>query len=255
MVSVAVHRNGGVHCLKQRLPVYARQDEAPLVQGLGPLGGGPYAHCGERVAYAREEAAFLGQCPGVGHHGEGVHLETVVVVESEGLVPDDPPVQLEAARLQSLPRPRMAAVQHRHVVFPGHGVYRAEQAREVPLGVDVLLPVGREEDVLPFLQTKSLMDIRRLYLPQVAVQHLSHRRTGNVGTLLRQAALDEVSPRVLRVAQVNVGDDVHYPPVGLLRKARFPASMWKMGMWSLFAPITLRQLFVSPSTSTASGLV
>ena len=113
----------------------------------------------------------------------------------------------------------MAAVQHGHVVFPGHGVYRAEQAREVPLGVDVLLPVGREEDVLPFLQPQPSVDVRGLYLLQVVVQHLCHRGAGHVGTLLRQAALDEVSPRVLRVAQVNVGDDVHYPPVGLLRKA------------------------------------
>ena len=166
-----------------------------------------------------EVAALLGQCSRVGHHSEGVHLKAVVVVESEGLVPDDPPVQFEAARLQPLPRPRMAAVQHRHVVFPGHGVYSAEQAREVPLGVDVLLPVSREEDVLPFLQAQSPVDVRGLYLPQVVVQHLRHRGAGHVGTLFRQAALDEVSPRVLRVAQVNVGDDVHYPPVGLLWKA------------------------------------
>ena len=122
----------------------------------------------------------------------------------------------------------MAAVQHRHVVFPGHGVYRAEQAREVPLGVDVLLPVGREEDVLPFLQPQSLMDTRGLYLTQVVVQHLRHRGAGHVGTLLRQAALDEVSPRVLRVAQVYVGDDVHYPPVRLLRKALVLAAVARL---------------------------
>ena len=34
---------------------------------------------------------------------------------------------------------------------------------------------------------------------------------------------------------------------------RLPASMWKMGMCSRFAPMTDRQLLVSPSTSTASG--
>ena len=122
----------------------------------------------------------------------------------------------------------MAAVQHRHVVFPGHGVYRVEQAREVPLGVDVLLPVGREEDVLPFLQPQSLMDTRGLYLTQVVVQHLRHRGAGHVGTLLRQAALDEVSPRVLRVAQVYVGDDVHHPPVRLLRKALVLAAVARL---------------------------
>ena len=139
MVSVAVHRNGGVHGLQQGLPVYARQNEAPLVQGLGPLCGGPYAHCGERAAYAREEAALLGQCPGVGHYGEGVHLEAVVVVEAEGLVPYHPSVKYKSACLQPLPGPRMAAVQHGHVILLRHGVYRVEKAREVPLGVDVLL--------------------------------------------------------------------------------------------------------------------
>ena len=35
----------------------------------------------------------------------------------------------------------------------------------------------------------------------------------------------------------------------------FPASIWKIGIWSLFAPITDRHEFVSPSTSTASGLI
>ena len=34
---------------------------------------------------------------------------------------------------------------------------------------------------------------------------------------------------------------------------RLPASMWKMGMCRRLAPMTLRQLLVSPSTSTASG--
>ena len=34
---------------------------------------------------------------------------------------------------------------------------------------------------------------------------------------------------------------------------RLPASMWKIGMCRRFAPITDRQLLVSPSTSTASG--
>ena len=113
----------------------------------------------------------------------------------------------------------MAAVQHGHVILLRHGVYRVEKASEVPLGVDVLLAVGGQQDVFPFFQTQSLMDIRRLYLIQVVVQHLRHRGTGNVGPLLRQTALYEVSPCVLRVAQVDVRYDVHYPSIGLFRKA------------------------------------
>ena len=60
------------------------------------------------------------------------------------------------------------------------------------------------------------------------MQHLRHRGAGHVGTLLRQAALDEVSPRVLRVAQVYVGDDVHHPPVRLLRKALVLAAVARL---------------------------
>jgi hypothetical protein len=37
-------------------------------------------------------------------------------------------------------------------------------------------------------------------------------------------------------------------------KQRLPASMWKIGMRRRLAGITARQLLVSPSTRTASGL-
>ena len=113
----------------------------------------------------------------------------------------------------------MAAVQHRHVVFFRHGVDGIEEGEEVALGVDVLLPVGREQDVPALLQAEPLMDIRGLYLRQVLPQHLGHRGAGDIGALPRQPALREVSPRVLAVGQVHVRDDVHYPAVGLLGKA------------------------------------
>ena len=83
--------------------VDARQDEAPLVEGLRSLGRGPDAHGRERMPHAREEAALLRQRAAVAHYSKGVHLETVVVMEAEGLMPDDPPVKPEPARLKALP--------------------------------------------------------------------------------------------------------------------------------------------------------
>ena len=38
-------------------------------------------------------------------------------------------------------------------------------------------------------------------------------------------------------------------------RQRLPASMWKMGMWSLLAAMAERQELVSPRTSRASGFV
>ena len=113
----------------------------------------------------------------------------------------------------------MAAVQHRHVVFLRHGVDGGEQAQEVALRVDVLLPVGREQDVPALLQAEPLMHIRGLYLRYVPPQYLCHRGTGDVGALSGQATLGQVSPRVLAVGQVHVRNDVHNPAIGLFGKA------------------------------------
>ena len=218
-VSVGGHPDSELHGLQQPFGVNAAEDEAALVEGLGPLGAGPDADGGDGPADGGVERALLGERAAVADSAEGVHLEAVVVVESQGLLHPDPRVQSEPAGLEPVAGPGMAAVQHRHVVFLRHGVDGIEEGEEVALGVDVLLPVGREKDVPALLQPQPLMDIRGLYLRQVLPQHLGHRGAGDVGALPRQAALREVPPRVLAVGQVHVGDDVHYPAVGLLGKA------------------------------------
>ena len=139
---LGVELDGGVDGLEQATLADAGEREARLVKRLGALGGGADAHRGERAADAREEAGLLGQGAGVGHHGKRVHLQAVVVVEAHGLVHADARVQLEAGGLQALAGTRVAGVQDRHVVPLGQRVDRGEQAREVRLGVDVLLAVG-----------------------------------------------------------------------------------------------------------------
>ena len=218
-VAVGGHPHGELHGLKQSLRVNAAEDEASLVEGLGPLGAGPDADRRDGPSYGGVERALLGERAAVADSAEGVHLEAVVVMEAQGLLHPDPRVQPEPAGLKPVTRPGMAAVQHRHVVSLRHSVDGVEQAQEVTLGVDVLLPVGREQDVPALLQAEPLMDIRGLYLRQVLPQHLGHRGAGDVGALPRQPALRQVPPRVLAVGQVHVRDDVHYPPVGLLGKA------------------------------------
>ena len=106
----------------------ACQDETALVQGLGPLRGGADAHRRERVPHAGEEAALLRQSAAVADHSEGVHLQAVVVVETQGLVLDHPLVQGEAGLLQTLFAPGMAAVQHGHVILLRHFIDGSEQA-------------------------------------------------------------------------------------------------------------------------------
>ena len=206
----------------------AGEREAGLVQRLGALGGGADAHRWERAADAREEAGLLGQGAGVGDHGEGVHLQAVVVVEPHRLVHAHARVQLEAGGLQALAGARVAGVQDRHVVFLGQRVDRGEQAREVRLGVDVLLAVCRQQHVAPGLQSELGEDMGPLDLVKVGAQHLGHGRARDVGALGCAAGVLEVAACVLGVGQVDVGDHVDDASVGLLGQALVLAAVARL---------------------------
>lgn len=206
----------------------AGEREAGLVQGLGAFSGSADAHCRERAADRREEARLLGQGAGVRHHREGVHLQAVVVMEAHGLVHAHARVQLEAGGLQALAGARVAGVQDRHVVFLGQRVDRGEQAREVRLGVDVLLAVGGEQHVALRLQVELGKDVRRLNLVQVGAQDLRHGRARDVGALRRAAGVLEVAAGVLGVGQVDVGDHVDDTAVGLLGQALVLAAVARL---------------------------
>lgn len=206
----------------------AGEREAGLVQRLGALGGGADAHRRERVPDAREEAGLLGQRAGVGHHREGVHLQAVVVMEAHGLVHAHARVQLEAGGLQALAGTRVAGVQDRHVVFLGQRVDRGEQAREVRLGVDVLLTVGGEQHVAPGLKAELGEDMGPLDLVKVGAQHLGHGRARDVGALRGAAGVLEVAAGVLGVGQVDVGDHVDDAAVGLLGQALVLAAVARL---------------------------
>ena len=197
----------------------ACQDETSLVQSLGALGGGADAHRRERVPHAGEEAALLGQSAGIRDHGEGVHLQAVVVVEAQRLMLDHPLVQLETGLLQTFFAAGMAAVQHGHVVLLRHFIDGSKEAYEVLLRVDVLLPVGGEQNVLALFQSQAGVDVAGFDFLQILVEHFGHGAAGDVGALLGQAVLRQVAAGVLRVAQVHVGDNVHDTAVGLLGQA------------------------------------
>ena len=214
--------------LEQPLLGDAGQREAGLVQRLGALGGSADANGRERAPNACKEAGLLGQGAGVGNHGEGVHLQAVVVVESHGLVHAHAQVQLEAGGLQALAGARVAGVQDRHVVFLRQRVDRGEQAREVRLCVDVLLAVGGQQHVALGLQAELGEDVRGLDLVKVRAQDLGHGRARDVGALGGAAGVLEVAAGVLGVGQVDVGDHVDDAAVSLLGQALVLAAVARL---------------------------
>ena len=120
-------------------------------------------------------------------------------MEAHGLVHAHARVELKARRLQTLAGARVAGVQDRHIVFLGQRVDRGEQAREVRLGVDVLLAVGREQHIALGLKAELGEDIGCLDLVQVGAQDLRHGRARDVGALRGAAGVLEVAAGVLGV--------------------------------------------------------
>ena len=118
--AVADEGDGDVNALQQALGVDAAEDEAAFVEGFGALGAGADANGRERMADAGEERGLLRQRTTIRHHCEGIHLQAIVVVETQWLVLDDAAVKLEAAGLQTLTGARVAGVQDRHIVLLRH---------------------------------------------------------------------------------------------------------------------------------------
>ena len=82
VVAVTGHADGEVHTLQEALLVNAAEDEAGFVEGFGTLCAGADAHGRDGFADGGVETALLGEGAAVAHHAEGVHLQTVVVVEA-----------------------------------------------------------------------------------------------------------------------------------------------------------------------------
>lgn len=80
-------------------------------------------------------------------------------MEAQRLMLNDALVELKAALLQTLAAARMAGVEDRHIVLFRHLVDGGEQRGKVLLGVDVLLAVGRQQNVLALLETQTLVDV------------------------------------------------------------------------------------------------
>ena len=113
----------------------------------------------------------------------------------------------------------MTTVEDGHVVLLRHLVDSSEEGEEVLLRVDILLTVSGQENVLAFLQAEALVDIAGLDISEVVVEDFRHGGPCDIGALLGQAAVGEVSSCVLRVGHIHVGDDIDDTAVGLLGQA------------------------------------
>lgn len=78
----------------------------------------------------------------------------------------------------------MAAVEDGHVVLFRHLVDSCEEGEEVLLRVNVFLTMGGQENVLAFLQAKTLVDIAGLDLGEVVVEDFRHGGPCDIGALL-----------------------------------------------------------------------
>ena len=113
----------------------------------------------------------------------------------------------------------MATVEDGHIVLLRHLVDSSEEGEEVFLRVDIFLTVGGEENVLTFFQAKALVNVAGLDIGEVVVENFRHGGSCDIGALLGQTAVGEVSSCVLRIGHIHVGDDIDDTAVGLLGQA------------------------------------
>lgn len=113
----------------------------------------------------------------------------------------------------------MTTVEDGHVVLLRHLVDSSKEGEEVLLRVNVFLTMGGQENILAFLQAEALVNIAGLDIGEVVVEDFRHGGPSDIGALLRQAAVSEVSSCVLRVGHVHVGNDIDDTAVGLLGQA------------------------------------
>lgn len=110
----------------------------------------------------------------------------------------------------------MTTVEDGHVVLLRHLVDSSEEGEEVLLRVDIFLAMGGQENILAFLQAEALVDVAGLDIGEVVVEDFRHGGPCDIGALLRQTAVGEVSSCVLRIGHIHVGDDIDDTAVGLL---------------------------------------
>ena len=122
MVAIGVHHHCCIYRLQEAVGVDAGNEETTFVQGLGAFRASTDTHRREGVSHAGEEAALLRKGAAVAHHGEGVHLQAVVVVEAQRLVLNNTRVKFESTGLETFAAAGMTAVENGHVVFLCHGV-------------------------------------------------------------------------------------------------------------------------------------
>lgn len=215
---VAIHCDGCLDSLKKRFLVDAGEDESGIVERFGSFGRGADADCREGMSNGSEERGFLGKRAGIGDNCGSIHLQTVVVVESERLMLYHAAIEFEAGLLKTFAAAWMAAVENRHVVLLSDGVDGIEKREEVLLGVNIFLTVCAEQYILAFFKTEALMDVACLDVGKILMKNFGHGRTGDVCAFFGKSAVGEVAARVLRIAEVYVGDDVYNAAVGFLRQ-------------------------------------
>ena len=222
---IVIHLHRTIHSLQQRLFVDTGYKETALIQSLRTFRTGTNTNSRERMANTCEERRLFRQGPTIRNYSVGIHLKAIVIMETKWLMLYYTRVQLKPRSFQPLATPWMATVQDRHIVLLCHLINCSKEREEVFLRINILLSVSRKKNIMTFLQTQSLMNVRGFNFGQVLMQNLSHRRTRDIGTFLRQSTVGQIATCMLRICHVHIANDIHYSAVRLLRQALVLASV------------------------------
>lgn len=219
MAAIFAEFYGGIDCLEQRLGVNAGNDKISLIDGLRTLGAGTDADCRERMTHTCEETAFFWESAAIAYHCKSIHLQTIVVMESERFMLNHAGIKLESAGGKTIAATGMTAVEYRHIIFLSHCIDGIEETEKVLLRIYILFSVCAQENVPTLFKTETPVHVTGFNLSKILVKNFRHWRTGDIGAFIRKTAVGEVAAGMLAICHVNIGDYIHDTAVCLFGKA------------------------------------
>ena len=218
--AVRLHGTAKLNGLDDVLLADAADHDGTFIEYFRTLGAGADQYAGEA-----EHGAFFGECAAVGEDTESIHLQVVVVEESERAQLADQWMELEAALLDLLPAAGMCGIDDRQLVAFRDLVQGVHEREEMAFVVNVLFPVRRDQDIPVGRQSELVQGLAGADAIHMLPEDLTHRRAGDEDVFLADAFRQQVAAAVLGVGQVDVADVVDDLAVDLFRHVLIKAAV------------------------------
>ncbi|MNQ86030.1 hypothetical protein D3C85_1012140 [compost metagenome] len=167
-----------------------------------------------------QQRSLFGNGPAIGKHAKRRHLQLDVIQQTEWFdEANQRMLQRFAQCFQAFPGARVRGDYDRVLVRLGQRTQGYQQIAQVLRRIDVLFPMGTDDEELALIQPFALQHIRGLDTRHVVIQHFLHVRTGLDDGFRTNALGDQVTARMFGQHHIDIAQMVEHLAVQFLRHA------------------------------------